>query len=252
MLLTAEEIAELLGVSLTTINTKFNRTKDNAKKKGYLLSKVGKGKKAKYTLELLGGISERAKIIFDENGEDINLNTECLRLTTWQFNILLGTILTPMKVFRGTEDEFLKYLGLTVHKRNAEKLREAIDYMVNQEYIWANYDEDVVIVSIRRKFEKQLKLTSDLANKSFNIAAKYSIREWQNVLKVWLAIQLLNIAPDTRMTSKQICGLTNIKTQDTVNKCIRALESENVLKTQKLYFEGNCIGRAINVNAFTK
>lgn len=48
---TVDEVAETLGLSITTLRTAFPRTVKNLKKQGILLKKWGVGDEALYTLE---------------------------------------------------------------------------------------------------------------------------------------------------------------------------------------------------------
>lgn len=51
--MTLKEVCKILGKSETTMITAFNRTKENLAKKGIILTKVGTGKKADYTITYL-------------------------------------------------------------------------------------------------------------------------------------------------------------------------------------------------------
>ena len=49
--MTLQEVCKFLGKSETTLITSFNRTQENLAKKGILLTKKGRGKKAIYNIE---------------------------------------------------------------------------------------------------------------------------------------------------------------------------------------------------------
>lgn len=49
--MTLQEVCKILGKSETTLITSFNRTQQNLAKKGIILTKEGRGKKAIYNIE---------------------------------------------------------------------------------------------------------------------------------------------------------------------------------------------------------
>ena len=49
--MTLQEVCKILGKSETTLITSFSRTQENLAKKGIILTKEGRGKKATYTIE---------------------------------------------------------------------------------------------------------------------------------------------------------------------------------------------------------
>lgn len=48
--MTLQEVCKILGKSETTLIGAFHRTQKNLKKKGIILTKIGQGKKADYTI----------------------------------------------------------------------------------------------------------------------------------------------------------------------------------------------------------
>lgn len=48
--MTLKEVCKILGKSETTMISAFNRTKENLAKKGIILTKIGIGKNADYTI----------------------------------------------------------------------------------------------------------------------------------------------------------------------------------------------------------
>lgn len=242
-----EEIMKALGISENTLTKKFSRAQDLAEKKGYYLEKTGRGKKTLYSLEQ---IAARAKSMFEEKGEEIEMDKDILNLNQWELSVLLGTVLAPMRVFRGSKKAFAEYIGVSYQNKNVKAIDEALESLQEKGYILKTVDKDVSIIAIKRQLERELKLKRNMVSESQTIAAKHGIREWQNVLRVWLAIQFLHKNPDTKITAKQLCKLTGIKTQSTVNKCLKALDEHNVLKSQKIYLETYCVGRTVNLNVF--
>lgn len=52
--MTLQEICKILGKSELTLTISFKRTQDNLLKKGIILTKVGRGKKAIYNIQYKG------------------------------------------------------------------------------------------------------------------------------------------------------------------------------------------------------
>lgn len=48
--MTLEELAQILGKSEITLISSFKRTQENLKKKGILITKIGRGKNADYQI----------------------------------------------------------------------------------------------------------------------------------------------------------------------------------------------------------
>ena len=164
-----------------------------------------------------------------------------------------------MKVFRGTEKQLLEYLDNSVQASNKVKAKEAVNSLVEKDFLINFTDEDIIYVGIKRKIEKEIELNSAMVSKSKTLAKKNSIRDWQNVFKVWLSIKILCTTFDTKITAEEIVRMTDLNTK-MVNKCIKALENNNYINTKKIFakveFEDSnktfmrCSGRIVNENAF--
>ena len=129
---------------------------------------------------------------------------------------------------------------------------------LSEGYILKIEDKDILIITIKRQFELDLELKTDIVSKSKNIATKHSIRDWQNVFKVWLSIKILCTTFDTRTTAKDVVKSTGL-TEKMINKCIQALEKENCINSKKIFAKIDtdngksfvrCSGRIVNENAF--
>ena len=71
--MTPEQICDLLDISVSTLKGQFKRMAAKAEKKGYKLTKEGRGANTKYYLESL---APRAKTLFEEESKDMNLDKE--------------------------------------------------------------------------------------------------------------------------------------------------------------------------------
>ena len=56
--------------------------------------------------------------MYDEVREEMILSNDTLKLMNWDFMCFLAIITTPMLVFRGSYEDFLKYAGCNVSKNN--------------------------------------------------------------------------------------------------------------------------------------
>ena len=120
--MTAQQLSDKYGYSITSIEKKWSNTQRLILKKyGVEIKKIGRGKKASYIEELVSDM--RAMTIFDESKNEIILNSDSMSLDNFQFLSFLAIITTPMLVFRGSYEEFLKYMGVRNSKENISKLK---------------------------------------------------------------------------------------------------------------------------------
>ena len=115
-LLTIEEVSEMFGYAVGSIKNQFKRTAAAINKKfGVNILRVKKSDgKTYYALEK---IDERALTIFDEN-KDLYVPLESLQLQTYEFYILLVVVVSEYGTYRGTYDHLLKYIGMSITKKN--------------------------------------------------------------------------------------------------------------------------------------
>ena len=141
------ELCEKYNLTESTVLTNFTRTqKSLLKKYGVVVKKVGRGKAAYYEEEHTEIISDRrALTMFDETHSDIMLNKDSLTLINADFLIFLGVVSTPMAMFRGTPQDFLRYIGVKINSENLEMLEDTLLNLVDRELICYDVDEDVII-----------------------------------------------------------------------------------------------------------
>ena len=126
----AEQVSEVLNISVDSLKKNFKQTVLSAQKKGIILEKEGRGKNVKYTLTPI-----RAETLFKEEEKEVNLHKESLELNNWELSVLLAVLLTPMKVFRGTEKQLLEYLDNSVQASNKVKAKEAVNSLVEKDFL---------------------------------------------------------------------------------------------------------------------
>jgi predicted transport protein len=100
--------------------------------------------------------------------------------------------MTPWGVFRGTREEFLKYISIKKNKKNLEALDEAFLSLMNKEYIAFHEDGKHIIVYIREKIEEEMKLGSKMVKQCREIVRKHNktTDKVPQLIKVWLAVQI--------------------------------------------------------------
>lgn len=241
--MTAKEVSEILNIKESTLMQQFKRTQQTLFNKGIKLEKIGRGQSATYTIDYL-----RAITMFDEEGvRDLNLSS--MQLISWDMLVLLGVLSTPMYVFRGTEEQFLNYIGIRNTSDNREKLRETFKELSAADYFFEVPDEDVVTLSLKRKKEKEMGLSLDMIRECKRIAAQHNMRDWIPLLKTWIATQ--ELSEDEFYKIADIENLTGMA-KSTIYSCRKALEKEEKFKSKKFYVEFNrCIGLSTELNGFS-
>jgi len=54
------------------------------------------------------------------------ISSEQLSMVNWDFHVFLGIITTPMLVFRGSYEDFLRYTSIPVNNNNIWELKMAL------------------------------------------------------------------------------------------------------------------------------
>lgn len=148
--MTAEQVAQKFGYSVTSVKTKFKRTQQSIKKK--------------YNVEVIkcqgiGGtfyiVSDpRAKTMFDEVKNELYIPFESLKIEDFAFYILIGIAATPQGVFRGTRKDLLKYIGVAVNEKNEKMVDACLILWMKLNVIIFDIDENVITAHMRVAFER--------------------------------------------------------------------------------------------------
>ena len=171
MTMSSKELCELLGISESTLAQKFKRTKENARKSGYIIEKKGRGAKAVYEVSICKEYQMNADKVFDEQKKSISVKKEWVGIGRYEFNILIYLLLNPDKTFRGTYTRLLNYMDIKNDTRNRNQLKNAIESLVEKKLVYSFVDEDVVVIVLRRKAEMEgLLFDSEMASISNGIA----------------------------------------------------------------------------------
>lgn len=248
--MTLQELCAKYNVTESSVKSNFVRTQKSIQKKhGVLIKKIGRGASATYE-EDTGVISDkRALTMYDETHAEIVFNRESLNLMNADFLIFLGVVCTPMGMFRGTPEEFLNYIGVGVNRGNLEMLEYTLLDLVDRELINYDTDEDVIILYIRRKAEKEMHLGIEMIKHCREIAEKNNKHRdaWLKLMKVWVSIQICS--ENQPFTSKDIERLTGLSKKQ-VTEYKRLLEQDEMFKTTRVGEYGICYGTNVTLNGF--
>ena len=77
----------------------------------------------------------RALTIFEETKDLILIDQETLSLANIEFSSFLIIIMTPMMVFRGSYEDFLRYGDITPTTARVSALKVALQNLANKGYI---------------------------------------------------------------------------------------------------------------------
>ncbi|MEG0153239.1 MAG: hypothetical protein RR744_08720 [Cellulosilyticaceae bacterium] len=256
-----EELTKELGIALSTLRTKFTRVQEKARRDGYDLTKLGRGKSAVYQLDFVKNdemIAPTAASMFAEVRGEIEVEESWIGMEQMEFNLLLMLIMTPLKVFRGTYKEAATYMGLPVRERSYEKIKEGIEVLKEKELILDTIDEDVFIITLKRKVERNyLNFDSKLLNRCKEIGDELKMRSWVSVIKVWLAVRIIVAEKRIAVTATRMSELTGLSSS-TIAKVLKKLAEENILVSERIVISEligdskvyRCLGRKIELNAF--
>lgn len=254
MEMTAAEVCELLGVSISTLTQKFQRTKKSAKNCGYIIEKKGRGKSAMYDVRICKEYQENTEKVFDEQKKGISVEKSWVGIGRYEFNILIYLLLNADKTFRGTYTRLLNYMDIKNDSRNREQLKKGIEGLVSKKICYSFVDEDVVVIILRRQAEiNGLLFDSEMAKIS-NEIAKTVKTNWTNVVKVWLACRII-VAENSTLTNQLLSQITGLSAK-TCDKCLKGLISEDILRTKKVYIRDldkqfvQCLGKSVEMNGF--
>lgn len=246
--MTAEEVCEKYGCSMSTLTSNFNRfAKKILKDKNIRLIKEGRGKTAQY-IELEN--DNRALTMYEEV-KDIAMNQGTIHLANWDLLALVAICCTPMAVFRGSYKEFLGYVDLEGTVSNVNALKLALHDLLLKEYIMYQVDktnEDYFMAGLYRAVEEELDVGIAKIRQCKEAAEKHNKRGWLNIFKTYVGMQVLQeTQPFTTMQLAEYTGLSEYM----IRESTKVLEAENIIKTDIKYQDGTYfrIGREVAFNA---
>lgn len=255
MKLTLSELAEKYNLSESSIKTNFKRAKESLYKKyGITVEKYGRGDKAYYEItEFEHTDPNRAITLYKSMEQNIIPSSIAAGLLDLNFLVFIGIISSPMRAFRGSYEDLLKYLELKVNPENIQSIRASLRYLEEQEYIM--YGEDPTdtnyfMAGVMHKTETDMILEIK-AILHFKKLLENSRKSWIPVMKVYLALHYID-QPFTLAQLQYVTGLTEYKARD----CLKFLQSSNIINKELKYYCDKalnavvCLGSEVDINAF--
>lgn len=244
-LMTAKEVAELFGYSVSSLTNSFQRIAAAIKKK-YNVDVV----KCYTNGQVLYQIFEnsRALTIYEQEN-DILVSIESLSFEAYQFFVFLALAASPQGVFRGCRAQLLKYVGIKSSKKSLEMLDKVIDSLVKRDYIVFHEDEDVIILYLRTKMERQNIISITMLRECRRIADENhkNVNKVSQLLQVWEAIRICEQKQPFKYADLvNITGLSYKQIRDVK----RLLESNDAFRTSRAGTYLNCLGMNVDLNGF--
>lgn len=243
-----KEISEKYNVSESSLKTSFPRSqKAIYKKYGVTIVKIGRGKDATYREEYEK--DNRSINMYEEEKDSLPLSKESLKMINWDFMIFLAIIITPMAVFRGSFEDFLKYIEIPVNKKNLKMLKETLISLKERDYIEFivdKTDSNYFIAALYKKVEEELQISSKMVSDCKRLAEKYNKKSWIPLLKVWLGVQILS--KKRSYTVKELERITGLSSYQ-IRENNKILKESQIYKTFKVYENVKCcIGTKVDLN----
>lgn len=244
------ELCEKYGVSESSVKTAFPRTQKAIQKKyGVKIIKEGRGNSAEYFERWEDDC--RATSMYDEFKDEIIIDNESFKLMDWDFLVFLAIIITPMRVFRGSYEDLLRYIEINVTDRNLFLLKHALEELRQKKFI--NYEidyttnEKYLVAYIYRNVEKEMNIDMGMVRICKQLAEKYNKRSWIPLLKTWLGVQMMaERQPYTMSDLRRVTGMTDYQLKSS-NQILRESQIYRTSRAYNCYC--NCVGLQVDMNA---
>ena len=249
--MTLQQLCEKYDLKESTVKSNFKRSQESIfKKTGVKVIREGRGDKTTYR-ELVVS-DNRAESMFKalEPMQNTGIIKKDLSMPNFTFTVFLGIITTPMLVFRGTYNDFLKYVEIAITKENIESLKKSIQELIDEHVINCitdmTTDENVVTLSLVRSAEVEMKIGIDMIRICKQLSTKYHKRDWIPLLKVWLGTELLS--KKDFYTQQELINMTGLSKYQII-EVSRVLKESNIYITTRAY-KGyqKCIGMSADMN----
>lgn len=155
--------------------------------------------------------------------DELIFSKEWFMLEKYHFKIL--AVITELAdntgTFKGELTAFCKNLSTQNSSGNKNKIKSALNYLANNNYITMSEDKKIYTITLSDISEKtyQYKLKRTWYNQLRTAANKTS---WENLLKIFLILLDLSKVPDNIVTYKQIGELTNCSVS-TVGRAMKTI-----------------------------
>ena len=246
--MTLEEVAVKYGVAQSSLKNAFPRTQASIlKKHGVTIKKIGRGVSATYIEEWLD--DQRAVTMYEETKNTVMISSETLAMINWDFHVFLGIITTPMLVFRGSYEDFLRYIATPVNNNNIWELKIALEHLAARDYINYTIDKtnaNYFMAALWYQTEKDMEIGIEMVKTCQQLAKSYNKRSWVPLLKTWLGVQMMSKhQPYTVKDLAHATGLSEYQIRES-NKILQDCE---VFRTSRAYADyQRCIGTNVDLN----
>lgn len=245
MRLTLKQVCQKYNYSESRILKNFSEVSKAIKKKfGVDIIKVIVRNEVFY--EVIG--QERALTIYDEQ-RSVFIQQDSLSLQSFQFFVFLAIVMMPQGVFRGSQKDFLRYMGLKSNLKNIQNLKKAILALIQKDYIVFNQDKDYIILYVKRKVEKKLWIDISMIRQCRRIVEDNhkQICKVPQLIQVWSAIKICQKnQPFTLQDISKLTGLSKKQVADVK----KMLQTGNILKIDRVGSRYKCLGMNVDLNAF--
>jgi len=236
-LMTAKEICELFGCSESSLKTNFIRTAASLKKK-YNVDIIRCEKDGHRYYQIFE--DTRALTIYNEVN-DIPITIESLSFEAYEFYVFLALAASSQGVYRGRREDLLKYVGIKSTKKNIEILNKVIESLVKKDFIVFHEDEDIIILYLRAKLEKQHSISINMMRECQRIADENhkNFNKIPQLLQVWEAVRICEEnQPFTYADLAKMTGLSYKQIRDVK----RLLEQNDAFITNRAGSYFKCLG----------
>lgn len=246
--MTLKELIEKYGYSESAWKKNFRKYQEKILNiKGVWITKTGRGDNTVYHEEVRNDM--RALTLYESREQNIILRQETIRLDNWQFLAFVAIVTTPLKVFRGSYKDFLKYAGVNVTEENINILKLTLSALEEREiiiYIKDKTDDNYFTATLVRKAEVEMQVGIDMMRECKKIAKANNKRNWIPLFKVWLAVLIMEEhQPFTNKELEEVTGMSEY----TVRENKKLLEKNEIFKTKKTYADcQTCLGQLVVLN----
>lgn len=242
--MTLQEVCNKYNVSESSLKSNFPRVQQSIlKKHGIKIVKEGRGAKAIYKESIED--DNRAMTLYEETREEMLMDRESLKLMDWDFLVFLAIITTPMLVFRGSYDDFLKYVEISNTENNKRMLKDALIKLKEKDLIIYDIDKtdnEYFIAALYRKVEEEMSIGIGMVRVCKELAKEYNKRSWIPLLKTWLGVQMLS--EHQPYTVERLSAMTGLSKY-------QIIESNKILTKSSIYLTSKayaCYRRCVGVN----
>ena len=193
--------------------------------------------------------------------ETRRLSFESLHFVAFEQVVLLGVLFQSGDAFHGNYNKFLEYVGITNRTENVKRLKEAIDFLVSKDILIFTPDDSApgwFVMAVKRSFQEEIGITMERVDECRKIADNAGLagyKGWNDVLKIWLAIEFLSQGyqgEDTYITNGMIEDATGLDEKRIIQVKKALINSNKLLGDKGFRVNKNgdlrCMGTTYKLN----